>query len=291
MPNGTQWNPPEKQINKYDKVTILPASGWLEIYPSDIDSIFFQSSDISNNILENGKVLWTSETGEAGNINYSSSAISEDAVYTVSLSGEIYAYEKENGKQIWSLNIGDNSIEPAVSKELVFVGSERGLHAIDKDTGRIKWEKLVGEISSKPVVSEDLVITSCSDGNIYCYSIDSGEKKWSYEFGEGAFISDVQQGKIYAGSGNSCYAFDISKESVIWEYETDKKITASPKISGNTVYVGSWDGNLYAINSVTGFLKWKYQTGWAIDSTPDVSDNTVVHLTIISMHLMKNLGS
>ncbi len=43
---------------------------------------------------------------------------------------------------------------------------------------------------------------------------------------------------------------------------------SSPAIGSNgTIYVGSWDDNLYAINP-DGTLKWSYAIGSNIDSSP-----------------------
>ena len=60
--------------------------------------------------------------------------------------------------------------------------------------------------------------------------------------------------------------YDTSKNNgtLKWKYKTDYYVYSSPAIaSDGTIYVGSRDGYLYAINP-DGTLKWKYQTGWYI---------------------------
>ena len=273
--NGLLWDPSDDAKNKFHGFTELPPTGWLEVYPLNTEPEIFQSSDISDYKEKNSRVIWQFETDDTGNINYSSSVVSEDFVYIATTSGKIYALNTVNGKQIWSVNIGNKSVKPTISKDLVLVGSDKGLHVINKDTGEIKWEKLVGEISSKPIIADDLVIASCSDGNLFTFDVDSGEKKWTYSFDDKIYLSDVQSNKIYIGSGDSCYSFDIVDREFTWTYETDGPVTASPKISGNTVYFGSWDGNIYALDSDSGNLKWNYQTGWGIDSTPEIYNGMV----------------
>ena len=39
--------------------------------------------------------------------------------------------------------------------------------------------------------------------------------------------------------------------------------------------MGSWGGDIYALDSETGVKKWAFETGWGIDSTPDVKDGIV----------------
>ena len=48
---------------------------------------------------------------------------------------------------------------------------------------------------------------------------------------------------------------------------------------GTTVYVGSWDNSLYAIDAASGHKKWSYATGDDVDSSPALSpDGTTVYV-------------
>ena len=38
---------------------------------------------------------------------------------------------------------------------------------------------------------------------------------------------------------------------------------------------GSWDGNLYSLDSTNGNLKWTFNTGWGIVTTPAISENFI----------------
>src|SRR5215211_4787920 len=57
-------------------------------------------------------------------------------------------------------------------------------------------------------------------------------------------------------------------EKVVWKFKTKGKILSSPLVVGSTVYIGSGDHNLYAINRATGAEKWKFETGGAVNSSP-----------------------
>ena len=61
-----------------------------------------------------------------------------------------------------------------------------------------------------------------------------------------------------------------------WKYKTNGSIESSPAIgSDGTIYIGSDDDNLYAINS-NGTKKWSYKTGASIKSSPAIgSDGTI----------------
>jgi eukaryotic-like serine/threonine-protein kinase len=61
-----------------------------------------------------------------------------------------------------------------------------------------------------------------------------------------------------------------------WKYATGGDITySSPTVANGVVYIGSGDGNLYALDSQSGALVWKYATGDSVDSAPAVANGMV----------------
>src|SRR5947209_19733274 len=52
-----------------------------------------------------------------------------------------------------------------------------------------------------------------------------------------------------------------------WFFKTGDAVTANPVVVGNRVYVGSWDGNFYAIDKSNGAQLWKF----AVKPQPAVS--------------------
>ena len=65
--------------------------------------------------------------------------------------------------------------------------------------------------------------------------------------------------------------------TLIWEFVTGYNVISSPAIgSDGTVYVGSDDKKLYAINGKTGVKLWDFETGSFVGSSPAIgSDGTV----------------
>lgn len=57
---------------------------------------------------------------------------------------------------------------------------------------------------------------------------------------------------------------------VKWKFHTDGSVFSSPAVTNGVVYVGSGDGNLYAVNQETGALKWKFPTGSRVASSAAV---------------------
>lgn len=77
-------------------------------------------------------------------------------------------------------------------------------------------------------------------------------------------------------TGRSSYT-GSSKNYLQWVYPVGSS-TSTPAIgTDSTIYVGSHDSNLYAINP-DGTLKWKYKTGDVIESSPAVGTDGVIYV-------------
>jgi outer membrane protein assembly factor BamB len=60
-----------------------------------------------------------------------------------------------------------------------------------------------------------------------------------------------------------------------WTYTTRKSVSSSPVVSGGTVYIGSSDHKVYALNAVTGHVIWAKATGGAVGSSPVIANGMV----------------
>ncbi|MBT7853861.1 MAG: PQQ-binding-like beta-propeller repeat protein, partial [Opitutae bacterium] len=65
----------------------------------------------------------------------------------------------------------------------------------------------------------------------------------------------------------------------IWEFETGGFVESSPAIgSDGTVYVGSWDNKLYAINGNSGVKLWEFEMGGFVYSSPAIGPDGTVYV-------------
>lgn len=63
---------------------------------------------------------------------------------------------------------------------------------------------------------------------------------------------------------------------VRWRYRTQEEVRSTPVVDGNLLYVGSYDGRLYALDVMRGERIWHYTTEGGICGTPVLWQNLVI---------------
>ncbi len=61
----------------------------------------------------------------------------------------------------------------------------------------------------------------------------------------------------------------------LWTFKCEDEIRGSPVLDGNTIYLGAYDNNVYALDASTGGFEWKYAADGAVVSKPLVVEGTV----------------
>jgi len=77
---------------------------------------------------------------------------------------------------------------------------------------------------------------------------------------------------IYLGANYNMLALEVSTQKILWSSKTKDLLTSSPAVTDSTVYFGSHDGSLYAVDRASGDKLWNYTTGAKITSSPAVAD-------------------
>jgi outer membrane protein assembly factor BamB len=81
---------------------------------------------------------------------------------------------------------------------------------------------------------------------------------------------------VYVGSDDgNIYAIDAATGGLHWKYTTGGSVRSSATLDHGVVYIGSNDGFFYALNAADGSLKWKHSFYNAVGSSPTVSGAVV----------------
>ncbi|HVX66569.1 MAG TPA: PQQ-binding-like beta-propeller repeat protein, partial [Bryobacteraceae bacterium] len=190
----------------------------------------------------------------------------------------------------WKYKTGGKVISsPAVSGGAVYFGStDQHLYAVEQRTGELRWKFQTGSrVTSSPAVAGGMIYFGSFDGTFYALDAATGRLKWKFETeGERRWASRslhgmqpsgetmpdpwdfylsspaVFEGTVYFGSGDGfVYALDAASGGLKWKFRTGSVVHASPAIADGTLFIGSWDSGLYALEAASGKLKWRLQTG------------------------------
>ena len=164
----------------------------------------------------------------------------------------------------WKFPTGNRIVSsPVIQGKTIYFGSDDGnIYAVDAELGRQIWKYATkGAVSSTPAVANGVVYATSYDGKLYALNSETGATKWKFATeGERRFEAKGLHG-MQPRNQTIADPFDI--------------YLSSPVVVQNTVYFGSGDGNLYAVDAVSGELKWKFKTGDVIHASPAFSDGLI----------------
>lgn len=197
------------------------------------------------------------------------------------------AWTFKTGAPIWS--------SPAAAENTVYFGSNDGLiYALKADSGEPLWHyKTGGPVMGRPTVDGSYLYVLSDDGYLYKLERQAGKFVWKFDThgtgvardlpGSDAGTYDymtsgatVVKDTVFVGSADKrLYAVDAETGQERWQFDTQDIVRSTPVVADGLVFFGSRDHNVYAVDAKTGALKWKYDTLREVVSSPLVVDGTV----------------
>ncbi len=216
---------------------------------------------------------------------------SDGTIYVGSSDSKFYAINPD-GQLKWTYATGGGiGSSPAIDSEgTIYFGSNDGKFYALNPSGALKWSYAGGFGSSSPTIAPDgSIYVGCSyDYSLYVFD-KNGNLKWKngrgpYSNGSGVAIGT--NGNIYFVYDQFLFAISPSPLpsdpplNYIWAYSINTGYPTTPSVgSDGTIYVGSSDKNLYAINS-NGTLKWKYMYGgnFLVSAVPTIASDGTIYI-------------
>lgn len=146
----------------------------------------------------------------------------QDKVFALDPKGTVIAYQ---GKQrLWEKRVSKQGLSSGVeaAEGIVIVGNQKGqVFALDQATGEQKWQaQTTGALISAALIQSGRAIMVSNDGTVYAFDVQTGQQAWTYK------LPNVQ--------------FSLRGQA------------APISIDPRTVAVGTSNGYIYAIDSLTG---------------------------------------
>ncbi|GIX04797.1 MAG: hypothetical protein KatS3mg114_0666 [Planctomycetaceae bacterium] len=217
------------------------------------------------------ELLWQVELGDQ---ILATAAIVGDEVYVACLSGEVFCLARQTGEKIWSYRsradvpagsfLPGFKSSPTVTSDTVYLGDEEGMfHALDRRSGKPRWTFTTGgEIYSAAAVFEDRVVFGSYDNSLYCLSQAEGKLLWRFATeGYVHCAPAISEGYTFiAGCDEHLrgIALATGTQAIDWPLQT--YLIASPAVSGSVLYVGTYAGEVVAVDWRQPKIVWRYET-------------------------------
>jgi prepilin-type processing-associated H-X9-DG protein len=213
-------------------------------------------------------------------------------VYVAFLDGELVAFDAASGRPAWRRDLHSHlESSPMVAQGTLYIGTdETDVVALRTSDGEVLWRfNSPAAIKASPSFHDGRVYVADYQSAMLCLDAGSGKLLWRTNtsrvkpFGRGGFYSSpaLAFGRVYAARDDGIvYALDQESGEVEWFFQTHDYVYGSPavaRVPGTppTVYIGSYDEHLYALDALSGRERWRYDVGGPVPGTATVIGHTV----------------
>ena len=242
-------------------------------------------------------VKWRNDVGNGVGKFFSNLApvVVGDTIFAASREGEVIAFDKTSGKEIWLQDIRETPptlwsrlmLEPVQTAKLsggltsaynnLYMGTEDGyVVALSQESGDVLWRTEVkGEVVSAPAAGDGWIAVTTTSGHVAALHPDTGELRWQIFTDvpaltlRGTSSPTIANGGVLVGTATGKLTVVLLQEGIqAWEEtiavvqgstELERLVDsdAKPVVNGTTVYTISYNGNLVAVDMMSGRTLWK----------------------------------
>jgi len=205
----------------------------------------------------------------------------------------VTALKADSGDLLWKTVLGselESLFAPSRDGKELFLHSASRLFTVEARTGTVTAVGALEQpVSAAGVYSElhRLMIMSGVNGRVFAHSVDNNFSRWSYQLSNRISASPALAGQdvFVVDTGGTYAMLETSTGLPLWRNHTLGAVTTSPAIQDSEVILASADGKLYAINRTTGQDTWTY-----LGAAQPLNASPVVLGRLIVQPLLPNKG-
>jgi outer membrane protein assembly factor BamB len=175
-------------------------------------------------------------------------------------------------RRTWRIDAHDTiEFPPSAAYGNVYVPQQKGLFfAVNGKTGKLLFRKSYKRCAaSSPTISKGVIYMSYMDfvpcqqgasnptGFVVAMDAKTGREKWRFKRKPFESTPLLRKGILYVGSWDgNVYAIRAKTGRKIWSYQTGDRVNTSGAYSNGRIFIANNSGTVYAINAKTGKLAW-----------------------------------
>jgi outer membrane protein assembly factor BamB len=116
-----------------------------------------------------------------------------------------------------------------------------------------------------------------TSGRVLVVRAQTGRTVWTLDAGVMESSPLIAGRTVYVGSWDGrLYALEAGSGRVRWSFGTGGRVKGGAAYAGGTVFVGSYEGRVYALAASNGKLRWVANLGARVYATPAVASRSVI---------------
>lgn len=223
--------------------------------------------------------VWSESVGDGQGRHYNrlAPAIDGSMIFAASADGTVVALDKVSGDVLWRQRTGEEITGGvgAAGGMVVFGTRDAQVIALSQTDGERLWATAVSsEVLAAPQTDGRVVAAQSVDGRLTALNASDGVQRWVYDSTvpalslRGTSKPLISGNTVVAGFASGIVAaIDATNGLLIWEervavpqgrYDIDRiiDIDGDPVLSGQTVFVSSFQGNLLGLDLASGRIVW-----------------------------------
>ena len=243
---------------------------------------------------DSGKQVWRFATERP---IVASPRIADGLVYIGSSEGKFRALDLANGKLVWEFEGVGGFVEtrPLVYDGKVIFGAwDQYLYALDAKSGKLAWKwkgdrpgTLLSPAAFWPIAANGKIFIVAPDRKMTAIDVKTGEQIWrtgAYVVRESIGLSEDQTRFYVRAMNDFFYAFSTTAPhpDKLWElnagfgYDINSAMLVE---KDSTVFYGTKNGLLFALDGKTGAIKWEHKLDNGVMNTVAPISSTKVVVT------------
>src|SRR3954469_5177114 len=215
-----------------------------------------------------------------------------DRLTVLTNAGVVQELDALTGKTYWTAPIGNEnypSLGPAGNEKYVAVLNGSTLYVLDRKDGKPAIIRGVGSApGAAPALSDEHVFVPLLSGRIEALPLGNQKiSPWYYQSFGRAMVKPLvtPESIVWTTDAGYLYVGGSNKLGMRYRLETGAEIVAPPSYHHPLVFVASLDGELFAMDELSGAQKWKYSCGFAVTrAAPGVGDRVFVTSAEPALH-------